>query len=46
MAQDGELAKMANDTEMFKAEQENTTHGGLPTWHPTHGCQRTSDPLH
>ena len=25
MAQTGELAKMANDTEMFKAEQENTT---------------------
>jgi hypothetical protein len=25
LAQSGELAKMANDTEMFKAEQENTT---------------------
>jgi hypothetical protein len=25
LAQNGELAKMANDTEMFKAEQENTT---------------------
>ena len=25
LAQTGELAKMANDTEMFKAEQENTT---------------------
>ena len=25
MAQDGELAKMANDTEMYKAEQENIT---------------------
>jgi len=25
LAQNGELAKMANETEMFKAEQENTT---------------------
>ena len=25
LAQSGELAKMANETEMFKAEQENTT---------------------
>jgi len=25
MAQDGELAKMANDTKMFEVEQENTT---------------------
>ena len=25
MAQDGELARMANDTEMYKAEQENIT---------------------
>ena len=25
MAQDGELAKMANDTEMYKAEQKNIT---------------------